>query len=638
MAVVVGQGTTPVYPATPLSTPPTIDGDIQSSEWASAAHGEGFSDADTNLASDERAEWWLAYDGEFIYFAGRVYTDPNKIVADEYRPNVGLRGNDNFTLLLDLGGNGTSQDSFGVNAQGATSINLSGGRAAKVEWVGEFDAQGRRTETGWQVEARIPWQIVTPVPQGQRNARFNFLWYRSNKGNTYVHYYTQRNASRDPVWEGVNVPVIRGQRGVSLLPYAFGGVNDNGDFISRAGVDLKYNLPGGLNLIGTINPDDVNIEADVLGLDFSYFERLPDEVRPFFLEGNRYIRTGFDARLFASQRMPEVTAGIKVYGDTDQRTQLGVLSVADFGDRSAQVFSVSQRLNERQRYDFGYVRYDETGASNDGFMLNLNQQLGGTGYYFNTQFTRDSVRDTGTRLSAGFNHQDGGLQFGAGYDEVTPNFFPRVGFSRDRNFRSVYLYGEVQQQYQGGPILETETRISANRAWRINGDDYREGLSGSYEVKLRNGLGFEVGANWSEFLQNNDRSFGIGAGYPFNDPYRNVQISYSRGYFAGDDRDQWEIRLRLRPTPRTQVAISSEFVAYRGHETQQIFAVSHDLSKFEGISMRLIRRDNDYNWSASYRLSGRRGNELFFIVGDPNARSFQRRLALKFVMPVTIGG
>lgn len=631
------QGTVPTYPAQRLASAPQIDGTIFETEWQAASYGEGFLDADTGTPSDERAEWWLAYDDEFIYFAARAYTDPTKIVADEYRTNVSLQGNDAFTLMIDLGGNGVSQDSFAVNAQGATSINLSGGRAAKVEWVGEFDARGRKTETGWEVEARIPWQIVTPVPKGKRDARFNVLWYRSNRGATYAHVFTQRNPLRDPIWSGVDVPVIRGQAGISLLPYAFAGFDGDGGFISRSGVDLKTTLPNGLNLIGTLNPDDVNIEADVLGLDFSYFERLPDEVRPFFLEGNRYIRTGFDARLFASQRMPEVTAGVKVYGDLDARTQIGYLSVADWGDRAAHVVSGRHRLNEQQSLEVAYVRYDQPAISNDGAMVNFFQTLGDTSYYFNTQVTNDTRREWGSRISTGFNYRQGGFQVGAGFDEVSPNFFPRAGFAFDRDFRGVNVFSELEQQYAGGLLLATEANLSMNRVWRGDGSDYRESLNIGYDLTFRSGLEIGLGASWSEFFDNEDRAIGIGIEYPFNDPYRNIEVSYGRAYVDGSDRDQWEIRWRHRPGPRTQISLSSEFVDFRGAETQQICGISHDISRFEGVSMRVIRRDNDYNWSASYRLSGRRGNELFFIIGDPNSRRFERRVAIKLVMPVTTG-
>ncbi|MFY7808250.1 MAG: hypothetical protein ACOVSV_04645, partial [Fimbriimonadaceae bacterium] len=75
-------------PAVVVSSPPTIDGEIGEGEWQESARREGFYDRDTGLPSDERAEFWLCYDGKNIYFAGRVYTDPKKLVAEEYRQNV----------------------------------------------------------------------------------------------------------------------------------------------------------------------------------------------------------------------------------------------------------------------------------------------------------------------------------------------------------------------------------------------------------------------------------------------------------------------------------------------------------------------------------------------------------------------
>jgi hypothetical protein len=72
-------------------------------------------------------------------------------------------------------------------------------------------------------------------------------------------------------------------------------------------------------------------------------------------------------------------------------------------------------------------------------------------------------------------------------------------------------------------------------------------------------------------------------------------------------------------------------------ETQMVLVATHDLGKYEGVSFRLVRRNDDYNWNASYRLSGRRGTEMFLIVGDPNSRTFTNRLAFKIVTPMTLG-
>ena len=625
-------------PAVVVSSPPTIDGEIGEGEWQESARREGFYDRDTGLPSDERAEFWLCYDGKNIYFAGRVYTDPKKLVAEEYRQNVSLGGNDQMRLSLDLLGQGTGGDEFGINPRGATEIELNGGRAAKTEWVGEFEAQAKRTETGWQFEARIPWQIVSPAPAGLRDARFDVEWFRSNKSNTYSYAYTRDDRTRNPQWAGVNVPKIEGNDQFLLLPYAFVGVREDEKFESQIGLDFKRQLPGGLSLVGTINPDDVNIENDILSLDFSYFERLAGETRPFFQEGQNYFRTGFEAQLFASQRTSNIDTGIKIYGDVDATTRMGALAVADFGDQVASVFSLSRRWSPQLVTSLAYVRNDQTGLYNEAGQLNSSYTLGDTTYYLLTQFTDDEQQRSGSRISSGVIMDTAKWYADLEYTEVTPNFFPRIGFAPERDFRRVGLFTRYGEQLTIPGVLEWGVGLNLSSSHRFNGAFYRDDVGASADVSLLNGLGFSLGYSAGRFEQFHDRSFSIGATYPYNDPYRLVRAEIAWSRFQDRERRDLELGLQYRVTPFTQLSLSNEFVEFDGDaETQMVLVATHDLGKFEGVSFRLVRRNDDYNWNASYRLSGRRGTEMFLIVGDPNSRTFTNRLAFKIVTPMTLG-
>src|SRR5207248_3875171 len=52
-----------------------------------------------------------------------------------------------------------------------------------------------------------------------------------------------------------------------------------------AGLDFRYNLASDLALVGTLNPDFGQVEADQRVLNLTTFETFFPEKRPFFLEG-----------------------------------------------------------------------------------------------------------------------------------------------------------------------------------------------------------------------------------------------------------------------------------------------------------------------------------------------------------------
>src|SRR5439155_11536446 len=78
--------------------------------------------------------------------------------------------------------------------------------------------------------------------------------------------------------------------GPASAPFRFApcssfGIGDNGLQAGCAGLDLRYSLASDLSLVGTINPDFGQVEADQRVLNVSTFETFFPEKRPFFTEG-----------------------------------------------------------------------------------------------------------------------------------------------------------------------------------------------------------------------------------------------------------------------------------------------------------------------------------------------------------------
>lgn len=626
-----------VLPAVVPGTAPKIDGKIELSEWPENARGEGFFDEGTGVPSDERAEFWLASDSKFIYFAARVYTDPKTIVADEYRQGVDLRGNDSMTLGLDVFGTGNSANTFGINASGATSIELAGGRAAKTEWLGEFEGRGRKTETGWECEARIPWALMSLPSAGIRDLKMNVWWFRTSKSGTFEWKYAKNDLRNLAVWKGVNVPAIGVDRSIKLLPYTYLGVNENGGLISNTGVDVKTQLNDQLQLVGTLNPDFRSIENNILSLDFSYFERLAADARPFFQEGAQYYNTGFDQRLFASQRIEDFDLGLNVYGNLNAgQTRFGLMSITDVHHDQAAVLSIGQKVAPNYDLGFAYVGNRHPGEDNDALQMTNSYKVGDHTYYVNSQFTSDEQRKSGHRLNLGWFTNAGGVNGSFEYVQISPSFFPRLGFSPEQNLKG--WNGNLYQEwaFKNNPVQTANYNISGVYYNRFDGGFYRDSADFSFNAGLRNKLAFGGSASVSNFEGSADRLFTAGVLYPFTDPYRNVRVLLTDGEFGGEHFKSTSVSLQYRPLKRMQLSLASQFVEFHGFSRQIIGSMRFDMGRFESVGGRVVNRDNKWNAYAFYRLSGRRGCEYFLIFGDPNSESFSKQLILKVVVPMTI--
>ncbi|MBS1724032.1 MAG: hypothetical protein JSS66_13890 [Armatimonadetes bacterium] len=615
---------------------PVIDGTLAEGEWPEKGHGEGFTDKDTGNPSDEKGEFWLCYDDKFVYFAGRAWTDPKRVVADEYRQNVDLSGNDAFHLAVDGLNSGQDIDLFSMNAQGATGLRLSGGRAAKTEWLGEFEAVGKKTETGWQVEARIPWSLVRLPAPGVRDMVFNVLWYRSNKSNTYEWVFTRDDFKNFPHWTGVDVPQVSNQRSVKLLPYFYAGIDDDNRHIANAGLDLKTELSSDLTLVGTANPDFRNIENNILSLDHSYFERLADDARPFFQEGSRFRSFGFDQRIYASQRIHDFDTGLNLYGTLGGGTQLGLISTIDFGNQSTFAGSLGHRFDATKTLDLAYVRNEQEGARSDAFNLFYDQRVGEYDLFLTTQMTNDEVAKTGSRIDTGIFRQNGGVNMSFEFIQVTPDFFPRLGFSPEQDLRGFSASYGREIQPKSGPVQGWVYQGSANSFTHLDGSAYRQSVTAEAGAQLRSDYSVQLAAEVSKFEGSNDHIVMLQLARPISNPYRAVSFSVASGRFGGEDYRSYGFNLRYKPVKRMQVMARSQWVDFHGFDNQVVLSANYDIGRYEAVGGRLVRQGDDWNWYLSYRLSGKRGNEFFLILGDPNSPTFRHSLILKAVIPVSV--
>lgn len=614
-----------------LESAPTIDGVLSDGEWSSAATFNGTIDEDTISKNEDPSEFWIAYDEKYIYFAARLHDkSPNSIKANEYRTNVGLGGDDQVVLQLDPNGTLEVFSEFAMNAAGGSNLSIAGGRAIKREWMGDFITKGRITEKGWEVEARIPWALMQLPSAGNRNPRINVMRYTSRTQRTSLWAFTNGAGIKYGTWSSVQIPKMPFERKLKLLPYAFGGFEEGGDVLSDVGLDFKTSLTETVELVGTINPDFRNIEGDILSLDFSYLERLPNDTRPFFQEGADYIGSA----LFAPQRISKFDAGLNLYGRINDKVTFGALHTQDFGNESASVATGTYNIDSRH-----IVRVAATSLQgdlrpdNDAYLLRFVERFADFGYGLRYMESHDETDGTGRSFDIDTGYKKGPFEMGVQYTDIDERFRPRLGFLPERDLRGYRFGGQYTQVVKSGALMEYEISGELMDFEHQDGSFYRnqQALFGS--LTFRDGTDFDFGYQKAGFEENRDHFWYFSLEKPRGDSRRRWQVDYLTGKVAGEDYDQTTIGVFYRPMKNFQVALRHEIVNHFEHMEQSIVSGNYDLGNDQSISGRLVRRDDDWSGYLSWRKSGNRGAEYYVIVGDPNSEKFRGSLILKVVMP-----
>jgi len=612
--------------------PPKIDGTIHQAEWG-ASHGEGFFDT-RNGAAAEPGRFWLTYDEKYIYFAAQLDGDPKSIKATEYRQNVRISSDDSVFLIVEPFGNANQANVFGVNARGATDVRIAGGRAIKREWLGEFMASGRVTEKGFEIEARIPWGIMRLPAPGKRDVRFNVVRYNPTSQREMEWHYTNQQSSNSPFWRGVEVPESGNERTLKLLPYVYGGWSRNGH-IANGGLDLKTSLTDQIDLVGTVNPDFRNVENQILSVDFSYFERLAGEARPFFLEGTNFFGTSRDAPLFASQRIGKFDAGLKSFGQITDRTRFAILDTIDFGEQNAFAGNVRHQFSDSAGATVALSSLsDRRGADNTAVHLGFDSTFkSGLGVFGQHQTSRDTVSGYGHRINTGMFYNANGIDAYAEYLEVTRGYNPRLGFVRERDVRGFATGGQYVKPVERGPIMEYGFGVNASDFRRMDGRPHRRGLEFNTSLTLRDGTDIDMGGAFERFRSNDDRLWFFSLERPRGDAYRRWQVDYVSGVIAGQAYDSFGLQASYRPVSPLQLSLRAQEVRHFNRSTQLIFGANYDLGNDMSVSGRMVRNGRDTNAYVAFRKSGNRGAEYYVIFGDPNARKFETSLVIKAVFP-----
>lgn len=632
--------TTPdhILPGVKLDTPPTIDGVVDTQvEWAQAPSGTGFFDGMTGQAAPVGARFWLAYDEKYIYFAAKMQ-DPNPkgIVAVAYQTNVALQGDDFIRLRVDPVGNLTDWSTFAMNAKGATDIRISGGRAAKREWNGEFIAKGRITGDGWEVEARIPWTIMDLPAAGPRTLRIDVDRYYSHLERFYDWSLKPGDSVEEyGKWSDVTLPKTDSRRTLKLLPYGYvGAANGGSDFVD-AGLDMKSSIAKGLEFVGAIRPDFRNIEENILSLDYSHFARIAAESRPFFLEGGNDLDPMYTGQ-FVSRRIPNFDLGLKLYGKLSEKTTIGLLEADTFDGPNAVAFTVQQAPDRLTQIALTGTSLDGSGDRNHTAGLALGRQMGAFSFMGNVLATDDAMSGGGFSAN-GMLAYTRGAWFGYGnYQEADARFDPALGLAPIVDFKgpgaSVGYSGLVPH----GSLSEVTAGVFAWSYDHLDGAPFYNLMTVYSSAKWRNRFYVQCSATFDRYEEIDEHTVNLTLGKGQNDPNRSWSVGTTWGSQAGSAYFTPTLNVAYRPLRKLLTTLTYQYVDLVGTSDQAILKANYDLGRESSVSALLVKQNEDWNAYFAYCRTGNLGAEYYFIIGDPNALSFHPSLIFKVAFPIDI--
>jgi hypothetical protein len=295
IAIAAYAGHFPIRPYK-TSTPPKIDGLLDEEAWT-------FTRLDTLFLTYQptygdslpfRTLVHVAYDSKNLYFAFECLDkEPDKIKTSITQRDQ-IFSDDWVGLSLDALGNKQHSYDLFVNANGiqADILNTPNEEDVSPDWV--WDSAGRKTETGYQVEIRLP--LKSLQYQSGAHVIMGILFWRkiSRLGLSGAFPELKPGESTFTSRMGIPFEQLDAPQSLQLLP-SITAAGDreratpdrwhSADTNTDVGISIKYSVTSTMSAEATINPDFSQVESDAFQVQVN--QRYPifyTEKRPFFME------------------------------------------------------------------------------------------------------------------------------------------------------------------------------------------------------------------------------------------------------------------------------------------------------------------------------------------------------------------
>ena len=465
----------------------TVDGLLVEAIWQSAKPATGFIQQRPQAGAPAIGETsvWVAYDETNLYLgASLTDPDPSLVRGDERQRDASLDRSDAFAVLIDTYHDHQNGFVFETNLLAAMSdaIVSQEGKQVNLDWNGLWEVAAQRTERGWSVEFRIPFETLRFEPGENQvwGIQFRRRVPHLNEISFWRSLTTEQNFHEvSRAGHLLGIEATRQEHRFSIKPYAKGSYQfsrtdryDSRDPDQDAGIDLRYRFQTNLTLDLTFNTDFAETEVDRLQVNLTEFPLFFPEKREFFLEGrgfydfglSRRVEPFFSRRIGLVERQPvpivgggKLTGKVGPYGigfllmqtekakEVNKRAeQFGVLRLTrDLGVRS-NIGMIATHLAESGEKGNQTVGVDTAIAPSPNLVANT--------FWLRTSGGGD--QEPGHAGYGQINWQDPFWRFFIYHLRVEESFDPALGYIQLTDLSETQGYIDLRPQPRSGPIRE----------------------------------------------------------------------------------------------------------------------------------------------------------------------------------------
>ncbi len=533
----------PAHAAEPVQVPRVatdivVDGQLDEVAWTQAATVDLAFETSPgdNIAASVKTTARIAYTADALLLAFRAEDpDPAKIRAF-LRDRDALYSDDFLGVMLDTFDDQRRAYEFFVNPLGVQADLIRDEATGREDdsWDGLWTSAARITDTGYDVEMRIPFATLrfkdTDGPRRwaatflrirPREFRYQYFSNRIERGTRCMQCAFDKFDGFTGIRQGRNLEITP----TLTVIHAEERVGPNAPWHGEGtdiepGLDVAWAPSPNFTLNGTLNPDFSQVESDQAQLDLNTsFALFFPEKRPFFLEGADYFSTPLN--VLYTRQIADPDFGLRLTGRSGQQaygailardstTQLlvpGVLgSSFRFLDQEADVLVGRYRYDLNKSTTLGAITtvrrgedYQNALAGFDGRWQQGIHTLRGQWLRSDSEYPNGlGLADTAPQGDALFLHYNIGKRNWSGnaqYTQIDPGFRSDLGFITQVGFDRALLGGSYTWFGKEGAKI---SRMSVNGDFdithRFDGQLLEREVEGYFNINAARETFFNIGA------------------------------------------------------------------------------------------------------------------------------------------------
>ena len=334
--------------ASPVASPPPIDGNAESASWTQGTHVTLGWDLRFSRVAREQTDVYLLTDQHYLYVAFDA-KQQGPIVATEHTDEVGFDTDDEVQVDIWPGGTNGFRYLFTATPLGTHYSHSSENSNYSPKWT----SSAKSTPGGYMVTMRIPLNVMRG--NGSATWRVQFVRFNQRSGETYIwSHQPQQTDNNDPTFSGylsgMQAAVASTRTKPRLAMYSLASLASPGagGSTSLVGADWAVPMTSTASFVGTVHPDYSNVDLDQQTISPTAYQRFFQEVRPFFTQGANFYNP-FDCvgcpgvQELYTPSIPTPRNGYAVEG-TQGAARFGMFdSVGDGRSDTAQSLSLSNQ-------------------------------------------------------------------------------------------------------------------------------------------------------------------------------------------------------------------------------------------------------------------------------------------------------